>query len=110
MAKEKGHFRLKHGGVESWAEVGNRINLFLQRLMRFSIFHEKQILIVTHGIALLMFRFVLENLTEYEVEEINEHGHPKNCGAYTYTWYEPGQRFVLIENNETFYDKGLRKI
>ncbi len=110
MARQKGHFSLTHGGIESWGSVGNRVNLFVQRLKRSSRYNDRKLLIVTHGIVLLMFRFVLENLTEYEVERIHDDDHPKNCSVYTYEWYPTGDRYVLIGCNETYYKNGLRKL
>lgn len=102
QAKKYGHFYLQSAGVESWSQVALRVHLFLQTLYQ-QKHHDENLLIVTHGVTTLLFRYLLEGLSEAEVEVIHEKDHPRNCGVYTYKWNDAANCYETAGSNEIFY-------
>lgn len=102
LAMRHGHFYLQYANVESWAQVALRVYLFLHKVYQ-ERYHDKKILIVTHGITTMLFRHQLEGLTELALESINEHDHPKNCGTYEYRWNSVNWEYDLARRNEIYY-------
>jgi len=102
LVKKIGHFYIECADVENWTKVGMRALLFLQMIYR-ERHNGQSLLIVTHGITMILFRYILEGLTQEQAEEVEELDHPKNCGVYTYTWSEAKDAYDLVGRNETFY-------
>jgi probable phosphoglycerate mutase len=86
-----GKFYHRPPGGESWADVALRVRSIADEL---SLQYEgERVMIVAHQVVILMFRYVLERLSEAEVLEIDRQHDLANCSV---TLYElEGERPVL---------------
>jgi broad specificity phosphatase PhoE len=93
-----GSFFSRPPGGESVAQVCERAALFLNRLESLP---EQRILIVTHGVVLRAFRFLLENWDYATAEEAIRNEAPENCSV---TVYESGiGGYLLREYNSVYW-------
>ena len=77
-----GKFYHRPPGGESWADVGLRVRSVLDSVTRE---HEgERVLIVAHQVVILMFRYVLERLTEQEILAISRKEELLNCSITTF--------------------------
>jgi broad specificity phosphatase PhoE len=91
-----GKFYYRPPGGESWADVALRVrSLLLTADLRHT---GERLLVVTHQAVLMVFRYVLEELSEPELLEIDKHDQIANCSV---TRYEagPGGTLELAEFN-----------
>jgi probable phosphoglycerate mutase len=77
-----GKFYHRPPGGESWCDVILRLRSALDTL---SLHHaERRVLIVGHQVVVLCLRYLLENLSEGEILEIDAQGDVANCGVTEY--------------------------
>ena len=74
-------YHLPPGG-ESWADVGLRVRTVIDMLCR--EFAGERVLISTHQVVVLMFRYVLEAMTEAEVLAVSRTDPVAHCSVTTY--------------------------
>ena len=79
-----GKFYHRPPGGESWADVILRLRSVIDTLTRDCC--GQRVLIVTHQVVVLMFRYLLENLTEAEVLAIDRQQELANCSVTSYEW------------------------
>jgi broad specificity phosphatase PhoE len=83
-----GKFYHRPPGGESWCDVILRLRSALDTL---SLHHaERRVLIVGHQVVVLCLRYLLENLSEAEILEIDAGGDVANCGVTEYR-FDPDQ-------------------
>jgi broad specificity phosphatase PhoE len=84
-----GKFYHRPPGGESWCDVILRLRSALDTI---SLHHSgKRVLILTHQVVVLCMRYLLENLTEREILEIDRQGDVANCAITEYR-FDPNQR------------------
>jgi probable phosphoglycerate mutase len=80
-----GKFYYRPPGGESWADVALRVRSLLTTA---ELRHAgERLLIVSHQAVILVFRYVLEDLTEQELLDVDKRDPIANCSV---TWYEAG--------------------
>ena len=77
-----GKFYHRPPGGESWADVGLRVRTVIDMLGR--EFAGERVLISTHQVVVLMFRYVLEAMTEAEVLGVSRAEPVAHCSVTTY--------------------------
>jgi len=77
-----GKFYHRPPGGESWADVGLRVRGVVERLGR--ELASERVLISTHQVVVLMFRYVLENMTEAEVLAVSNADPVAHCSVTSY--------------------------
>ena len=77
-----GKFYHRPSGGESWADVGLRVRSLLDSVTREHA--DERVLIVAHQVVILMFRYVIEHLTEQEVLAISREEEILNCSVTTF--------------------------
>lgn len=83
-----GKFYHRPPGGESWCDVILRLRSALDTL---SLHHaERRVLIVGHQVVVLCLRYLLENLSEAEILEIDAAGDVANCGVTEYR-FDPAE-------------------
>jgi 2,3-bisphosphoglycerate-dependent phosphoglycerate mutase len=112
-----GNFYARPPGGESWAEVTQRVYLFLDMLYRDAcliaannnssrearLIAGKTVFVVTHGGTLRCFRFLLES---WSLEQINVAKAPRNCGLLVYRYNNDAHKLVL-ELDDTAPNEGV---
>ena len=78
-----GKFYHRPPGGESWADVGLRVRAVIDTLCRDHA--GERVLISTHQVVVLMFRYVLEAMTETEVLDLSRADPVAHCSVTTYT-------------------------
>ena len=99
--KTFGGFFSRPPGGESVSDVSQRIYAFLNALFRDRA--GKKVWVVTHGIALRAFRFVLERWTYNQAFKWPEGQSPENCGVTVYNFDESQQRLMLSQYNSVYW-------
>src|SRR5207237_7681498 len=77
-----GKFFHRPPGGESWADVALRLRSFLDTLGR--EYGGEQVMIVSHQVVILVFRYLLEHLRETEVLAIDRAEEVANCSVTRY--------------------------
>jgi broad specificity phosphatase PhoE len=77
-----GKFWHRPPGGESWADVALRLRSFLDTLGREHA--GERVLVVTHQVVIMVFRYLLEQLREAEVLAIGRAADVANCSVTTY--------------------------
>ncbi len=77
-----GKFYHRPPGGESWADVILRLRSFIDTISREC--SGERILIVSHQVVVLMFRYILERLGEAEILDIDRAHELANCSITTY--------------------------
>jgi broad specificity phosphatase PhoE len=81
-----GKFYHRPPGGESWADVILRLRSALDTI---SLHHaDRRVLIVCHQVVVLCFRYILEELDEAQILDIDRAGDVVNCGVLQYE-FEP---------------------
>ena len=79
-----GKFYHRPPGGESWCDVILRVRSILDTLTRD---HEgERVLVVAHQVVILMFRYLLENLSEPEILEVDRAEELANCSVSSYEY------------------------
>lgn len=97
MAKRKftGKFYYRPPGGESWCDVVFRLRSFIESDL--AKLENEKVLIVTHEVVIHCFRYILENLTEAEILEIDRARDISNCAVTSYE-YEGVNCALKLEN------------
>ena len=77
-----GKFYHRPPGGESWADVILRLRSFVDTISREC--RGERILIVSHQVVVLMFRYILEHLSEQEILAIDRDNELANCSVTSY--------------------------
>ena len=77
-----GKFYHRPPGGESWADVLLRVRSAVDTISR--EFPSERVLIVTHQVVVLMFRYVLEHMNEVRILDIDRHEPVANCSVTSY--------------------------
>jgi broad specificity phosphatase PhoE len=81
-----GKFYHRPPGGESWADVILRLRSFVDTISREC--RGERILVVSHQVVVLMFRYILEHLSEQEVLAIDRDHQLANCSVTSYALEE----------------------
>ena len=104
--QREGKYYYRPPGGESYPDVALRVHSFLGTLARDC--RRQSVLVVCHSVVVLMFRRLLERLTEKDLLEINRDPEQEVCNC-SVTWYEFDSkvggkgRMVLREYNGVHY-------
>lgn len=79
-----GKFYYRPPGGESWVDVILRLRSFIETDL--SKLLDEKVLIVTHEVVIHCLRYLLENLTEAEILEINRTADIYNCAITSYEY------------------------
>ena len=94
-----GKFYYRPPGGESWCDVALRVRSMIDSLgMRFA---DRDVVVVAHEVVILLFRYVLEDLTEAEVLEIGRVEPMANCALTTFVFDRAAGRLTLREYAQT---------
>jgi probable phosphoglycerate mutase len=77
-----GKFYHRPPGGESWCDVALRLRSFIDTLGR--EYAGESVMVVTHQVVILMFRYLLEELTEQEILAIDRQAEVANCSVTVY--------------------------
>jgi broad specificity phosphatase PhoE len=95
-----GKFYHRPPGGESWCDVILRLRSALDTI---SLHHNgRRVLILTHQVVVLCMRYLLENLTEEEILEIDREGDVANCAVTEYKFDKsvaPDGGLLLVRYN-----------
>ena len=81
-----GKFYHRPPGGESWADVLLRLRSFVDTISREC--SGERILVVTHQVVILMFRYILEHLDEHQILAIDAEHQLANCSVTSYALEE----------------------
>jgi len=95
--EELGKFYYRPLGGESWVDVALRVRNFWRDLRETNV--NEKVLIVTHEVVIRLFRYILENLTESEILEIDRAGDVENCAVTSYNFDPAAQNLMLTQDN-----------
>ncbi len=87
-----GKFYYRPPSGESWCDVALRVRSALDTISR--EYADERVLIVAHQVVILMFRYVLEHLTEAEVLAIGSEVELLNCSVTSYV-FDPSSSFGM---------------
>ncbi len=77
-----GKFYHRPPGGESWCDVILRLRSSLDTITR--EFHGERVLLVGHSVVVLCFRYLLEQMTEEEILEVDRTNEVANCSVTSY--------------------------
>src|SRR5205085_8551254 len=77
-----GKFYHRPPGGESWADVVLRLRSLLMTLTR--DYEDERVLVISHQVVILMFRYILQRLSEAQVLEIDRQHELANCSLTSY--------------------------
>jgi broad specificity phosphatase PhoE len=92
-----GKFYYRPPGGESWTDVILRLRSLVATLTREHA--GQRVAIVSHQVIVLCFRYLLEQLTEAQLLEIDAAGEVANCAVTTYALDRASNRLVLQAYN-----------
>lgn len=95
--KRLGKFYHRPSGGESWCDVALRVRSVLDSIGREH--PDERVLVVAHQVVLLLFRYVIEDLTEQELLEIDRAQDLANCGITEFR-YDGDAGMVLVRFND----------
>jgi broad specificity phosphatase PhoE len=96
-----GKFYHRPPGGESWCDVALRVRSLLDSVTREH--SGKRVLIVAHQVVIMMFRYVIEHLSEAEVLRIARDVDLANCSVTAFKIDRHNSQGMILERfNETF--------
>jgi 2,3-bisphosphoglycerate-dependent phosphoglycerate mutase len=101
-----GKFYYRPPGGESWADVAGRVRQLLTALV-VDPRHDR-VAVFSHQAVIMLFRYVLEDLTEPQVLAIDAHATLANTGVTCYRREDAGLR--LVSFNETTHLQGTAEV
>ena len=97
-ARQKiGKFYFRPSNGESWADVALRIRSFWNETKRDCA--GKRVLVVSHEAVLHLFRYIVEQMTEEAILEIDRAADIANCSITSYKFESKTQKMVLVREN-----------
>jgi broad specificity phosphatase PhoE len=94
-----GKFYHRPPGGESWADVIKRLRDVIHEVGR--DYPGERILVVAHQVVVLLFRYVLEHLSEQEILELDSAAEIANCSLTRFEYDVTAQQLVLQAWNTT---------
>jgi broad specificity phosphatase PhoE len=94
--KRLGKFYHRPPSGESWCDVALRVRSVLDSIGR--EFPDESVVVVSHQVVILLFRYVIERLTEQELLDIDHAQDLANCGLTQYDAANDGM--VLCRFND----------
>ncbi|HVE62935.1 MAG TPA: histidine phosphatase family protein [Mycobacteriales bacterium] len=97
-----GKFYHRPPGGESWSDVALRVRSVLDDMRRNC--DGEQVVVIAHQVVVLLFRYVIESMTEEQVLTIDGAAEVANCSVTTYAFDEglgPRGGMRLLTYNET---------
>ena len=97
-----GKFYYRPIGGESWADVVLRLRSVVDTISR--SYPKERLLVVSHQVVVLMFRYIIEGMREEEVLTIDREVEVANCSLTTFEYDEAAGRggcLVLRSFNDT---------
>jgi len=97
-----GKFYHRPPGGESWADVILRLRSLMDTISLH--YSGRPVMIVAHQVVVLCMRYIIENMTEQRILEIDAKGDVANCSVTEYRFDASAGRFgnlVLARYNET---------
>jgi broad specificity phosphatase PhoE len=88
-----GKFYHRPPGGESWADVILRLRSALDTVSLH--YADRRVLIVCHQVVVLCFRYILEELDEARILEIDREGDVVNCGLLQYAFEPDGEQHCV---------------
>ena len=89
-----GKFYHRPPAGESWCDVILRLRSALDTI---SLHHaEKRVLIVAHQVVVLCMRYIIENLCEQQILDIDREGDVSNCGVTEYVAAKDGKDGMVL--------------
>jgi probable phosphoglycerate mutase len=92
-----GKFYHRPPGGESWADVILRLRSMLNTINLH--YCDKRVLIICHQVVVLCFRYILEELDEQTILDIDKRGDVLNCGIAAYE-FEPDAEGLCVPELE----------
>jgi broad specificity phosphatase PhoE len=92
-----GKFYYRAPGGESWADVAGRVRSILTDLMAADL--HGPVVLVSHQAVIMLARYVLEDLTETQVLDLDQTERLPNTGVTSYV--RDGDRWVLTSSGDT---------
>jgi broad specificity phosphatase PhoE len=86
LRKFVGKFYHRPPGGESWCDVALRLRSVIDSITR--DYRGERVLLVSHQVVILMFRYLLERLTEQEILDIDRQCQLANCSLTTFDYGE----------------------
>jgi broad specificity phosphatase PhoE len=86
LRKFVGKFYHRPPGGESWCDVALRLRSVIDSITR--DYRGERVLLVSHQVVILMFRYLLERLTEQEILDIDRQCQLANCSLTTFDYDE----------------------
>lgn len=84
-----GKFYFRPPGGESWCDVILRLRSLVEMVTR--EYAGRRVLIVAHQVIVNCLRYLLEQLDEHQILEIDRQGDVPNCGVTSFSAPQPGQ-------------------
>jgi broad specificity phosphatase PhoE len=94
-----GKFYHRPPGGESWADVIKRVRDVIHEMGR--DYPGERVLVVAHQVVVLLFRYVLEHLSEKEILEISRAEEIANCSLTRFEYDVQAGRLILKAWNTT---------
>ena len=98
--REKKYYYRAPGG-ENYPDIALRIHSLLGTIVR--EYSKKNILIISHSIVILMFRKLLERMSEEQVLELDKKDELKNASITHFAYDKNKNKFALKEYNRVYY-------
>ena len=86
MRTRLGKFYHRPPGGESWCDVILRLRSVLDTISLHYGGAESRVLVVAHQVIVLCLRYLLENLDEAQILEVDRAGEVANCGVTSYSY------------------------
>jgi broad specificity phosphatase PhoE len=84
-----GKFYYRPPGGESWVDVALRLRSFRDSVARLHC--DQRVLVVTHEVPIILFRYLIEDLDEHDALELSRSGSLANCSLTTFTRNDGGR-------------------
>jgi broad specificity phosphatase PhoE len=94
-----GKFYYRPPGGESWCDVALRVRSMIGTLAE--DFADRDVIAVAHEVVILLFRYVIQDLTEEDVLEISRSAPMANCAVTTFVRQPGGSQLLLQTYGET---------
>jgi broad specificity phosphatase PhoE len=94
---------------ENWPDVALRVHSFLDTLTREAA--GESVLVISHSVVVLIFRKLLERMTEQEIRKIDKDAELENCSVTQYQFDRGVGRYgklILRDYNRLYYPDELR--